>query len=348
MAPARPGRNDNPYLTILTDALALAGTEVVELTPFTRSNKVDALHVHWLEFPVWGPIASRSPLWSSLRMKRTIALARVLRSKGRRVIWTAHNLNPHDFQSQRHADIYETLCREFLPLVTDVICMSESARSAIVPAFPQLADARFHVIRHPSYVNYFKTMAPELPAELRSNALPSGPVIGTFGILRPYKAIPATIRAMKALTAPFCFVIAGKGPDSEMTEIHAAIDDDPRFIFIGRRLNDAEILGLTRACDLVLFNFKTILNSGSVLASLSMGRPVLAPELGSVRDLQMDLGANWVRTFKGALNAETIANALSGLPLADVPDLQVYAPEVVAREHVAAYSNGARASTVPR
>lgn len=344
MAPARPGRNDNPYLTILTNALIRFGVNIVDLTPFTFTKDIDVLHVHWLEYPMWGRLATRFPLWSMARMKRTITMARLLRRQGKPVFWTVHNLRPHDFSSKFHAHVYEKMCSEFLPLVTDVICMSDKVLGLIEPSFPQLVSARFHVIRHPDYTDYFKVFKPLQPNELQTYKISNGPVIGTFGMLRPYKAIPATITAMKAMNSPFTFIIAGKGPDSELAAIRAAIGQDARFIFIARRLSDIEILGMTKACDLMLFNFNSILNSGSVLASLSMGCPVLAPALGAICDLQTDLGENWVRTFDSPLTTEIIETALHDLPISGVPNLLLYSPNKVAQDHVSAYMIGTGAN----
>ena len=72
MAPDRAGRHDNPYLAILCDALRAEGCAVGGL--FGPAG--DALHVHWLEFPLWGRVSARLPLWARMRMRRVIALAR--------------------------------------------------------------------------------------------------------------------------------------------------------------------------------------------------------------------------------------------------------------------------------
>ncbi len=340
MAPAKTRKNDNPYLSILTKTLAEQGVTVKGLPIVPAWPKASALHVHWLEFPQWGRLASRVPFWATWRMNRVIALARRNKTLGRPVLWTVHNLRPHDFKNEAHKAIYDTMCREFLPLVTDVICMSETVRDAARCAFPELRNARFHIIRHPHYKDHFARLTPRTPPELEATNLTRGPTLGTFGMLRAYKAIPDTIRAMKGLSRPFTFVIAGSGAMAEISAIQDAIGDDARFVFIPRRVSDEEILGMTQACDLIVFGFKSILNSGSVLAALSMNRPVLAPNLGAMHDLQIDLGTDWVNLYEGELTTEVIENVLRDLPPKTPLDLSPYDPSRISSQHAVLMQRG--------
>lgn len=337
MAPHRPVRNDNPYLGILTGALRRKGGVIV--SPWAPlSGPPDVLHVHWLESPCWGRVASRVPLVARLKVSRVKRVARRVLARGGRVVWTAHNLDPHDFKSPGHASVYAAMRRDFLPLVTDVICMSEASKALVRDAFPELAGATFQHVRHPSYVEHFSEIVPASPPELQSWVSGRCPTIATFGHIRPYKDIPGTVRLMKRVQRDFRFVIAGRGPESEMSAILREIGDDARFLFIQRRMTDEELAGLMLASDLVLFNFKTILNSGSVLTSLSLGRPVLAPNLSAIAETRRDLGSAWVRVFDGKLRLEDVETALGSAdaPIGNV-DLSDYAPDAVAGRHLDIY-----------
>ena len=309
MLPHRVERSGNPFLGILRSALERKGVTVGPVAlPWQRLPA--ALHVHWLEAPFWGRFASRLPLIAEVRVAKVVRLARRLRARGRPVVWTAHNLAPHDYSKPWHGPLYAGFRREFLPLVSDVICMSETVLKSVHQEFPELAEARFHLVRHPHYVSHFATFKSEIPAELKTRLPKTVPVISTFGLIRPYKNIPVTIRMLRSATFEFRFVVAGKGPDSEMALIREAIGSDHRFVFIERRASDEEIIGLTGASDIVLMNFKNTLNSGSVIASLSLGRPVLAPNFGAITDLSRDVGPGWVQTFSGGLNLAEVESAL--------------------------------------
>lgn len=337
MVPAKTGRHGNPYLSILMTALTERGVTIGGLPFFSALSKPSALHVHWLESLQWGHSASRYPFLAKWRTHNLINLARELNDLGKPVVWTVHNLKPHDFKNAAHVATYKNMCCEFLPLVSDVICMSSIVKEQAQKAFPELKGARFHIIRHPHYQDHFSSLEPALPPELDIDMLNQHPILGTFGKLRPYKAIPDTIRVMKGVKKSFTFVIAGSGPPAEISKIQQAIGTDTRFVLIPRSVTDEEILGMTRVSDLILFNFKSILNSGSVLAALSMECPVLAPSLGALPDLQSDLSAEWVKLFKGRLSAKSIEAALDALPQKQSLNLTLYAASQVALLHKSLY-----------
>lgn len=343
MFPRRSGPKDNPYLAILTGALAQQG---VRLRPIWWPILPDALHLHWLESPLWGRFVQRLPLLAEMRVALILLLARVLHALDRPVIWTAHNLAPHDFASARHARLYARMRASFLPSVSDVICMGQSAEAAVRAAFPELARARFHLIAHPHYRGHFDPIAPQIPPEVAADLQgETPPVIITFGHVRAYKGLPALIGQLRATSLAFRLIIAGKGPRTEREAITAAIGGDGRFCCIPRRISDAELAGLTGRAALVLFNFQTILNSGSVLASLSLGRPVLAPALGAMPELHRRLG-DWVHLFQGPLTAEAITEALAHPPQTPI-DLAPFDPDAIARAHRALYAQSLLPQTVP-
>lgn len=339
MLPHRSRRSDNPYVSILADHLGRHGCEAVP-APTLGGDRFGALHVHWLETPLWGFWTKRVPRIAEYRARRILRLARRMRQDGAPVVWTAHNLTPHEVSvaHQRHA--YRIMCDDFLPNVSDVICMSETGRREVERAFPELARARVHVVPHPHYVDYFARIPRAIPSEAEDFSKKNVPTMLTFGQLRAYKGIPDTVKVMRGLKRDFRFIVAGPGPDAETTAIRTAMADDPRFLLIGRQITDAEIAGLIEVADLVLFNFENILNSGSIMAALSLGRPVLAPNLGAIADLQAMVGHRWVRLFEGRIAAGDIESALLSLPLLGMPDLRAFNPDVVARQHALIYRSG--------
>src|SRR5215469_8176706 len=105
-APARqasPARvfvlaTDDSYTSCFNAALRALGVEVLDadwsgrwLTATVRRG--DVLHLHWPSFLYMVP-GSRLRSWRGLL--RFTALMLLLRARGARVVWTAHNLYPHD------------------------------------------------------------------------------------------------------------------------------------------------------------------------------------------------------------------------------------------------------------
>ena len=55
--------------------------------------------------------------------------------------------------------------------------------------------------------------------------------------------------------------------------------------------------------------FSDIMHSGSAMLALSFNRPVLVPARGSLPELQMRVGSEWVRTYDGELTAAILKDA---------------------------------------
>ena len=97
-----PARRTTSYLTLLAGALKRAGVEVVtpdvaELWRLGWARSVDLVHLHWLEF-----IAPSAPLGMAglartlIRHMRFVVLLGWLRFRGITLVWTVHNLGPHE------------------------------------------------------------------------------------------------------------------------------------------------------------------------------------------------------------------------------------------------------------
>ena len=108
---------------------------------------------------------------------------------------------------------------------------------------------------------------------------------------------------------------------------------------IGAEASDGIVAGFA-AADLVVLPFREIMNSGSAVLALSFDRPVLVPEMGSMPELQTRVGAEWVRTYQGELNATELTKAIRWAhdwQRPAKPDLSDFDWSNIARETVAAF-----------
>jgi hypothetical protein len=72
-----------------------------------------------------------------------------------------------------------------------------------------------------------------------------------------------------------------------------------------------EVSLLFAACDLVVLPYRRILNSGAARLAMTLGRPVLLPDLGLMRAQQQRFGAEWVRLYDGELTSAHISEAIA-------------------------------------
>ena len=103
----------NPYLTLLYDALALYGVEHVRFAPlepdaYDRETGVaDFLHLHWV-YPLWRKPGGRGAP-SSRRIRGALDRLEQIRAGGVELIWTVHNVTPHDGLRRGEAEAYAAL-----------------------------------------------------------------------------------------------------------------------------------------------------------------------------------------------------------------------------------------------
>jgi hypothetical protein len=76
----------------------------------------------------------------------------------------------------------------------------------------------------------------------------------------------------------------------------------------------------------VVLPYRNILNSGVALHALGRNKPILAPRIGSLPELQQELGEEWVHLFDGEITADHITRFLASLDAckSGAPDLSAY------------------------
>jgi hypothetical protein len=91
---------------------------------------------------------------------------------------------------------------------------------------------------------------------------------------------------------------------------------------------DTELEAAIDWSDAVVLPYRDILNSGSAIFALSRSRPVLAPRLGSLIELQAQVGFEWIYLYDGNLTVNVLEDFLAWIrnrPSGGAPDLAAYA-----------------------
>jgi glycosyltransferase involved in cell wall biosynthesis len=94
-------------------------------------------------------------------------------------------------------------------------------------------------------------------------------------------------------------------------EIQAAASGDPRVRLMLRYIETHEIERYLMASDLVVLPYSEILNSGSAFLGLSFDRPILVPDAGALPELRGVVGNEWVRTYRGEIDAGALQQAIT-------------------------------------
>ena len=251
-----------------------------------------------------------------------VLLARMLRDKllhRTKFVWVVHNLEPHDGGSIKSS----LTARLFLRLLDGVILLSRHSRNELQRLYPQTRSLPALVTVHGRYEPLTGPPRDFVAAGRRNRLL-------FFGMIRDYKNVDRLVaEARKVELAPFSLTVTGVCQDEDLEgRIREAAGEDMRIDLDIRNgfVPDAELERVIDAHDAVVLPYRNILNSGVALHALGRNKPILAPRIGSLPELQQEVGAQWVHLFDGEITAEHITRFLTSLDACTTPapDLSVY------------------------
>ncbi len=297
----------NPYMTLLVEHLHEQGVVSRASEPqetitadLTRYGRPDILHLHWLNV-----FFLRNH--SRLATARATALAgwfntllRGLKRAGTGLVWTAHNSHNHEMRRPK----LDRFCHETVIKHADaILAHSQTAKEMLVADF-DIADAdKVHVIPHGHYIGSYPNETSAAGARQALGLDAGRPIFVYFGRIRPYKNIPRLVDAFIELSdrssggvrdaaereepakRPI-LVVAGSISDEGLeAAIRRRIRGHADIVFHPAFIPDEDIQLYMNAADAVVLPYREILTSGTAVLAMSFGRAVIAPRLGTLRDV---------------------------------------------------------------
>lgn len=247
-------------------------------------------YVH-LQFPSFCYALASSRRGLVLWFARFVALLALIRARGAKLLWTAHNLMPHDPTPFPGMD---RLARRIVIALSDqVFVHGPSASDALLRAFPG-ARTKVVQITHGHWVGYYPQSQSKSEARTRLGIGPDPYVFLFLGLCKEYKNVHGLIEAFRSerRNGRSLLLIAGKFQRSEYRrQIVALAQGDPRIRLYPEYIPDAELQTYLTACDCVVLPYLETLTSGAAMLALSFGRPVVSVRRGSLQDtITSDVG----------------------------------------------------------
>ena len=216
----------------------------------------------------------------------------VARLLGYRIVWTAHDLLPHDqvFYDDHWA-------RDMLiSSATTIIALSRATAEEI----RELGGQHVRIIPMGSYAEPYTATLTRKEARAGFGFSDDDVVVALIGRLERYKGVDLLLQAVAQLPSSSLIkvLIAGLCPDdayrSELNQLVEKLGDrvTTRFQWIP----DDDLARYFQASNIAVFPFRKITNSASVLLAQSFGLPVVIPDLHVLEDIPSD----------GALRFESI------------------------------------------
>jgi beta-1,4-mannosyltransferase len=275
-----PVLRGNPYQELLEEALQIMGANTVAVSRPTvrgalRARPGDVLHVHWLEYLVRSDDSPQlSYLLTLLKSAHLLLVLWLMRKRGVRVVWTVHNLLPHETRYRR---LELWLSKRVARRADVVIAHSAHCAHLVERTF---GIQRVRVAYHPHFMDHYPPPTrtrQEIRAEL---GVPEDVhTFLAFGQVRPYKQIPQLIQALKETgRADFHLLIVGqcRSPVVRL-EIESAISGDKRVTARYEFVPDDIVADIHAAVDVAVLNYPDVFSSSALMLALSCGVPVIAP-----------------------------------------------------------------------
>jgi beta-1,4-mannosyltransferase len=278
-------RRGNGYVDCFYAAVEGLGVEVREghfsagwLLKHVRD--ADYVHIHWPSYFYAAPQRRRC-----LRgFAKFLFLLTLARWRGARLLWTIHNIYPHDRCVIPQLDI---LARRLLVKLSTLFFIHCScAEAGVLREFPALAR-RIVQIQHGHWIGYYPNTIACSAARSLLTLTENEFVFLFLGSCRPYKNLETLINAFEQLPGKPVLLVAGQFQDAAYeAAIRAAINRSPsRIILHSGFVRDEDMQIYLRACNVVVTPYKEVLTSGSAILALSFGRPVIAPAVGCLKEL---------------------------------------------------------------
>lgn len=278
-----PDETSNPYQRLLYEALADRG---IRLAPaarlrsqwlWERRRVIGLLHFHWLSqyYHHAGAVPRAARL---LLLGQRLLLARML---GYRIVWTVHEVQPHD-----RTGWADTIASRIVGRLANVLIVhDESTRQKVAD---QLGRDPI-VIPHASLGGVYAPARHSRSEVRRELGLGDETVlILCFGLIRRYKRIGDLVSALALMpcdaTPDFMVLVAGQVLDSDVGDaLRAAAAEDPRLKLRLDFVPDDEVRGLFDAADAALLTRADDGTSGVLALGLSLGVPLILADTPGYR-----------------------------------------------------------------
>jgi glycosyltransferase involved in cell wall biosynthesis len=275
------------YTTCFNAALRQIGVEVETATwagrwLFAHIQPGDVVQIHWPSSLYYYP-QSRLKTWRELARFTLFLL--LLRARGAQIVWTAHNLYPHE---GGRASVVHRLARRIVVAFASRVCVhGRSAAKRVVREFG-VDESRLVFLEHGNWVGFYPSVISREAARERLGIPRDAYVFLFFGACRPYKNLEHLVLSHQALEDDSRLWIVGRFQSSVYREaVQQAVSGaaSERIKLHDGFVPAADVQLYMNACDAVVLPYKEILTSGAVMLATSFGRPVVAPRMGTLEEV---------------------------------------------------------------
>ncbi len=244
-------------------------------------EKNDVVHIHWPSFLY---TVSFSNLASIKSLARYFILLALIRLRGGKIYWIAHNILPHDSHLQL---ALHKIARNFIISISEkVFVHGRHADRLLVDAYPKVR-AKSVRVPHGNWIGYYGDRFLKTTARSKLGIPPDRHVYLCFGLCKPYRNIDLLVESFIELgDEDCCLVIAGRFDDEDYKrKVQTLASNHENIHIFPHYIADNEVADFLCAADVMCMPYRDILTSGTAVLSLSYGVPVISINRGFLKDL---------------------------------------------------------------
>lgn len=295
-----PVLGSNPYQRLLyghlrdSDVVLYDGhTELTVGWLWRMRRSVRAIHFHWPQVYYRcqrSPRRTRQAL-SWLKLGAFAIRLATARALGYRVVWTVHQVLPHERSGGR----LDRAGSRVLARFSNALIAHDDATAATARGLHE-KTVNVHVIPHGSYVGVYPAGRTREGVRTALGIDQSAFVFLSFGHIRAYKDLELVVEAFGECTAPHAVLIVAGMPMDEAAKaaIVAAAKRDrrikPRLEFVPTE----RVAELFHASDAAIIGRSDGGTSGSLILAMSLGLPTVASDTPAYRALLGTSAAGWL------------------------------------------------------
>jgi len=248
-----------------------------------KASIPSVIHLHWL-----GEIIgdTENAKIAQKRVNEFIIRIDAFKSNGFKIIWTIHNILPHDSILQneqsrlrmeliKRCDVIHTMCEQTVELAK---------------SFYSIPQEKILCVPHPSYEDYYPINSEKIDARYQLGIDGDEFVFLFFGSIQAYKGLHDLIRAFKGLKSKtkrkIRLLIAGKVHNpSNFKTIKDEITSSPDISLIQNRISTEDVQYFFKASDVCVCPYRITLNSGVAHLAHTFKIPVIGPNVGGFKEL---------------------------------------------------------------
>ena len=251
-------------------------------------------HLHWTyAFRIYG----LNQLFFKITMQYyCIATMYLIKIVGYKLVWTAHDHLPHSQNFYNAKTV-----NKYISKLSDAIIV-HSKQTIIQMEQTGLDTSNTVIIPIGPYDNIYPDNISAVQSRKKLKIRKDEFVFLFFGLIRDYKGVEDLIDTFSKMNFKKTrLIIAGKCLDNSLKKkITRSIKKNSINVYFGYVPSD-EVSTYFRASDVVCLPFKENTTSSTALLSFAFSKPIIAPYIGSLRDMPGDTGFYYDPSIPNAL-----------------------------------------------